>query len=285
MEKDKQVIVSEQSKALERINVQFGLMQKVLKEDDYTCPLTINWWNSLPEQWQAIFSFFVKFQSPPTEKYISMGSFETIEAWYNPDSRGWEIFKEVYPNISRDLPVGRPEINKEFMEELFLLEKITLVDSDIQDISHLAHFKNLKTLNLAINYIEDIEPLRGLLNLKTLVIGSHCITNIDVLATLINLENLDISLGEIKSFNFLATLKKLIKLDVCSCEIENFNVPTTLTQLQEINLFENNIVDLGGLVGLISLKKLDLSINRIYDVTPLSELSNLESRDFNLFSR
>ena len=256
-----------------KVEKQLKVVDKLLHQDS---PLTLDWWNNLPEEWKAIFSFYIKFKSEYTDDFHS---FDIIWAWYNEDLTSLKRLEENNHVITSDIPFGMPKIDKLFLEELYLIDNISISNSNIKDISPLSNLINLANLDLSLNYIDDIKPLKKLSNLKYLNLGYHNLTNLETLKYLSSLEELDLSCGVVNSLDCLSCLTKLSTLNLqCSC-IEILNIPTTLVNLYELNLDDNNISDLRGLVGLINLRTLILSHNKICDISPLSELKSLQHID------
>ena len=279
MEKDKYLMVSEGTRALARLNAHLGLTQKILSEGDTACPLTLDWWHSLTDEWKAIFCFHVKFNSKIKEvakEYLGISCNWTIMAWYNQDLETWKAYERVYKNINSDIPLGLPNIDGLFLQQLYQIERLFAVDFHFDDINPLSSLNNLKFLDLGLNFIDDIEPLRQLKKLRELIVSTHSLTKFDIIRNFSDLEILDISNGKIEDLNFLNFLINLKQLDVSSAEVSTFTIPITLKNLEFINLSSNEIDDLDGLVGLTSLKHIDLAVNKIYDIIPLTNLPNLE---------
>ncbi len=113
------------------------------------------------------------------------------------------------------------------------LEHLTFSYKNISNISPLAEFKNLVSLDLRNNNISDVSPLAELTQLNSLVLQDNNISDISPLAELTQLNSLNLENNNIFDVSPLAEL----------------------TQLNSLVLQSNNISDVSPLVGLINLKQ------------------------------
>ena len=119
---------------------------------------------------------------------------------------------------------------------------------NISDLSPLAGFTRLTTLNLSGNQISDISPLTDKVNLQRLILAHNPITNLRPLAGLVKLQYLDLSHTQ---------------------QITDLRPLAGLVNLQHLDLQHNRIVDITPLKGLTQLEKLYLNSNQIVDLKPL----------------
>ena len=103
------------------------------------------------------------------------------------------------------------------------------------DISPLAYFVNLTSLEFNSNLISDLTPLRGLTKLKSLKVSFNRITDINPLASLTELENLDLMYNQINDVRPLAGLKSLRHVQIRENPITDYSplkdiYPTLITK-------------------------------------------------------
>ncbi len=87
------------------------------------------------------------------------------------------------------------------------LISLNLWDNKIQDLTPLAGLTNLQVLNLGHNLITDIGPLAGLKNLKQLLLFENSISDLSPLAGLTNLQVLDLRSNPIADYSVVDALK------------------------------------------------------------------------------
>ena len=133
-------------------------------------------------------------------------------------------------------------------------------DSDkIHDISALAYFPNLVSLDIALNAIEDIS----------------------VLASLTKLEKLEAPMNRIKDISAIAGLTSLRHAVFWNNEIADISPVQNLTELEVLSFFQNRVHDIGALGGLKKLTTLELRDNYIVDFRAILDiLPNLTEKDF-----
>ena len=141
-----------------------------------------------------------------------------------------------------------------FLGYLVDLEKIALIETEVNDFSPLQGLPQLKQVNLVNGEVADLSSLGGLSNLKVL-----------------SIEKLPIScLAPIKGFAELRELH-LIKtgiLDLSSIK--------DLQSLKVLNLRDTKVADLTPLKGLRNLQTLHIENTQVTDLEPLRGLSRLK---------
>ena len=135
------------------------------------------------------------------------------------------------------------------------LEHLNWTNRNISDISLLAEFKNLVSLDLRNNNISDVSPLAELTQLTSLVLQSNNISDVSPLAELTQLNSLNLCNNNISDVLPLAELIQLNSLNLCNNNISDVSPLAELTQLTSLVLQSNNISDVSPLVGLINLKQ------------------------------
>ncbi len=139
------------------------------------------------------------------------------------------------------------------------LEGLIIADSEIEDLSWLADFPNLKVfecqgnglrslegievltkaeeISVKSNFIADLTPLKGLTQLKMLNLYENEITQIDSIAHLNQITHLDLAKNKITSIAPLAEWRDLHYFSVYSCyELHDVGVVANFTKLSSLNL-------------------------------------------------
>ncbi len=156
------------------------------------------------------------------------------------------------------------------------LEHLTFSYKNISDISLLAEFKNLVSLDLRNNNISDVSPLAELIQLNSLNLQNNNISDVSPLAELIQLNSLNLQDNNISDVSPLAELKNLEGISLQDNNISDVSPLAELIQLNSLNLQDNNISDVSPLAELTQLTSLVLQSNNISDVSPLVGLINLK---------
>lgn len=133
----------------------------------YDTEALINWWNTLPMYWKAVFSKQIQINTEPTteqlHQIISMQELNLNDNTY----------------IQNLMPVSR----------LTNLRKLYLAHTEISNLLSLNSLTNLEVLDIEGTYISSIEPLQHMTNLKQLNITE---TQVDDLEPLMNNNNIEV---------------------------------------------------------------------------------------------
>ena len=149
------------------------------------------------------------------------------------------------------------------------LEFLSIVRSEVSDLTPLAGLENLQVLKLNYNRITDISPLSGLVNLQELGLQNNQIVDISPLAGLIGLRDLRLKSNEVVDISPLSGLVNLRYLELQDNQISDITPLQGLVNLEGLSLAGNQISDISPLQGLVNLKELILGGNPITDFTPL----------------
>ena len=152
-------------------------------------------------------------------------------------------------------------------------------EDKITDVTGLACFTNLSSLNLNNNQISNFEPLCGLEKLETLEVRFNDISNFTSLSKLVNLKQLDASNNRIVDLSGIENMKKLEHLLLSNNNIKNGLSPLNSLKdsLTILTLNNNKISDVSGLSQL-KLNALYLAYNEIADISPINTV-NLDNFD------
>lgn len=193
----------------------------------------------------------------------------------------------------------------EELSQLRALNSFSAVGAGLSDISALANYKGIVTLNLSGNNIKDISPLAEMSGLRKLYLDDNPIRDFSPLLSLTNLSSLsirgmeideqllkelsaalpdcaiysdrasidavEISLGGVR---FRSDVKEL---DLSGTGIREISALSQCGNLRRLNLSGNRITDISPLVNLPSLEWLDVSYNEIADLNPLISISTLRT--------
>ena len=169
-----------------------------------------------------------------------------------------------------------PEENPITQLAMLRLEKLTAIESQIENINGLEYAINLRSLALPVNQIHDITPLTNLVNLSSLSLRNNPIEDLSPLAHLTKLTYLNLSQVIIKDLTPLSNLTQLRELYLISCQLTDITPLANLTQLTWLNITVNWIADISPLANLTQLEILDIYRNPIVDLSPLQGLSSTE---------
>ena len=140
------------------------------------------------------------------------------------------------------------------------LTSLTARDSEISNITGLAHATNLTSLDLRDNSIATISALSGLTSLETLKLKGNSIDNISALSNLTGLTLLNLKDNDIVTITVLSEL----------------------TNLEHLRLDGNSITDVQPLTSLVNLQKLWIAGNSLTNAHLLSSLTNLTTIDITI---
>ncbi len=156
---------------------------------------------------------------------------------------------------------------------------LSIIESDIQDISLISNLINLKELYLGGNQIFDISALNNLKNLTYLDLGGNQILDISVLSHLTNLTELYLGGNQISDISVLSHLTNLKVLYLYNNQVSDISALGCLTKLTSLNLYNNRVSDISALSNLLNLIDLDLENNQISDISALSHLTSIIELD------
>ena len=207
-------------------------------------------------------SFFEKsivFNDPVLEDRVREGMQIT-----NGDITGVQAEKVEKFDLSAASP-GVPEKNK------------------IQDISVLAYFKNLKSLDLSWNRMEDITPLTGLNKLERLYLnGNGAIRDYAPLAELVNMKDIMFVGCQVDSADLqsCAQMNMLESFWVESVYLKDAGIVSNFPNLRKLVLKECGVQDISPVSGLTLLEDINLEDTPVSDLSPLLSLHNLKTAAF-----
>ncbi|MCL1831973.1 MAG: leucine-rich repeat domain-containing protein [Oscillospiraceae bacterium] len=154
------------------------------------------------------------------------------------DTQGENGQPTVYTQDPNDRPIPEPEnpvaqthnnigLTDEYLLEMiedgeipYDITNLSLRDNELTDLTPLAQFRYLETLNISENQIVDLKPLSELKNLKRLIISGNQIVDLTPLSALDGLMVLELQNNEIKDVTPLKDMKLLIRLNLYNNDID-----------------------------------------------------------------
>lgn len=166
-----------------------------------------------------------------------------------------------------------------YSDDLWAITELT-VPAEAVELSDLRHLLYLEKLTLTDRQISDLSFLEGMTRLKKLDLSGCAIAaDMSVLKTLPALEELDLSGCSISSLSFLEGAPSLKKLDLSRNAVGNLTVLSTIPTLQTLDLSDNAVSDLAPLAGLVELTSLDVSENVLTTIAPIRNCVKLSYLD------
>ena len=166
-----------------------------------------------------------------------------------------------------------------YSDDLWAITELT-VPAEAIDLSDLRHLLYLEKLTLTDRKIEDLSFLEGMTRLKSLDLSGCTISgDLGVIKTLPALEELTMRGCSISSLSFLEGAPALKKLDLSSNAVGSLSVLSTINTLQSLDLSDNAVSDLTPLGGLMDLTELDVSENVLTSAAPIRNCLKLATLD------
>ncbi len=166
-----------------------------------------------------------------------------------------------------------------YSDDLWSITELT-VPTEASELSDLRHLLYLEKLSLRDHQLTDLSFLSGMTHLKSLDLsGCSIATDLGILKTLPALEELTMESCSISSLAFLEGAPSLKKLDLSHNAIGNLSMLATIPTLQELNLSDNAVSDLSALSALTELTVLNLSENVLTSIAPIQGCIRLTTLD------
>lgn len=184
-----------------------------------------------------------------------------------------------------NLSGGRATVDLSPLAELYQLEVLRIVRTQLSDIAALSNLKKLKFLHLSWissprvsrSPLANLAPLEALTSLQNLSVIRSSVTDLSPLETLIELRELCLSQTLVRDFGVLSRLTELVKLVADDTLMEDLTFASELRQLQVIAVGATQVSKLEPVARLSHLKSIDLNGTQVCDVSALAGLESLES--------
>lgn len=158
------------------------------------------------------------------------------------------------------------------------LEKLTLTDRQISDLTFLEGMTRLKSLDLSgCTITADLDILKTLPALEELNMQGCSISTVAFLEGAPSLKKLNMAHNSIGNLAPLATVPTLQTLDLSDNAVADPAPLAKLTELTNLNLSENLLTSIEALGSCAKLGVLDVSSNKIADIAAVQRLMSLTS--------
>ncbi|MBK5486181.1 leucine-rich repeat domain-containing protein [Bacillus sp. TH17] len=186
------------------------------------------------------------------------------------------VDKKLQQHINKN-NLERKNINEPITkEDLLQIKTLSIYSGEgINEIAGLEYMTNLEKLTLRESNVTDISVISGLRHLKYLDLSSNPIESIQPVSKLENLDMLFLRDNKIADLTPLSQMKKIKILDLIGNNIKDLTPLFTVLSLEEVYLANNQISNLSGIEKLKNLNLLWIGNNKISDVEPISKMSNL----------
>ncbi len=186
------------------------------------------------------------------------------------------VDKKLQQHINK-YNLDRKNINEPITkEDLLKIKTLTIYSGEgINEIAGLEYMTNLEKLTLRESNVTDISAISELRYLKFLDLSSNPIESIQPVSKLENLDMLFLRDNKIADLTPLSQMKKIKTLDLIGNNIKDLTPLFTVSSLKEVYLANNQISNLSGIEKLKNVKLLWIGNNKISDVEPISKMSNL----------
>ena len=181
--------------------------------------------------------------------------------------------------------LGLTDAQLQQLTALYALDRLSLKNNQISDITALSELKGLDELDLSGNRIRTVQPLTELDSLRSLNLDRNPLTDCTELRSLRFLASLSIVDTGMEEGTVYALAESLpdcaIRFGTSGEEKLFFAGEIFQLNTAELSLSRKNLTDISMLQGFTELKILNLSDNEITDIRPLMELSKLEKLNIN----
>ncbi|MGH0485651.1 leucine-rich repeat domain-containing protein [Bacillus mycoides] len=186
------------------------------------------------------------------------------------------VDKKLQQHINKN-NLERKNINEPITkEDLLQIKTLSIYSGEgINEIAGLEYMTNLEKLTLRESNVTDISVISGLRHLKYLDLSSNPIESIQPVSKLENLDMLFLRDNKITDLTPLSQMKKIKILDLIGNNIKDLTPLFTVLSLEEVYLANNQISNLSGIEKLKNVNLLWIGNNKISDVEPISKMSNL----------
>lgn len=160
------------------------------------------------------------------------------------------------------------------------LQKLTLSNCSISNITALEATSALTYLDLSNNAIRNIGAISAMTELQELYLQNNVVEDLTALSGNTYLTVLNVSHNKLTTLSPVSTLTALTKLEAEYNKITNIGDLTNLSSLSVLHLGENSLTSIDQLAGHTEIEDLDISNNQLTDIGKLSTLSNLKYLNF-----
>lgn len=204
----------------------------------YNTEVLTTWWNGLDDIWKAIF-----------RKELSIPSYD------DPDDLQLQKIVDM-----RELVV-KPEypiISLASLTDFVWLERLTINNQSVRDITPLANKPYLLELNMQNNPVSSLKPIEGSTLLELLNIENTQISDLGPLSKMSNLITLNASGTPLKSLKPLSGLTKLENLFINNTDVKNLSPIENIASLKQLKVYNTKVKK--NTIEKLQQKRLDMNI-------------------------
>ncbi len=177
-----------------------------------------------------------------------------------------------------ELEVPEDVIELSDLQYMTYLEKLTIQDRKLEDLSFLSAMPRLRELNLdGCTITGDRELLGTLPALETLSMNRCAISSLAFLQNAPALKELHLGSNALGNLTMLTTIPTLEKLDLSDNAVSDLTPLQQLPKLTELNVSQNLLVTINPLAVCTGLTVLDVSDNKLTAIDTVSSLTALTS--------
>ncbi|MGE7891116.1 leucine-rich repeat domain-containing protein [Bacillus cereus] len=162
------------------------------------------------------------------------------------------------------------------LEYMTNLEKLTLRESNVTDISAISTLRGLKYVDLTSNPIENIHPIGQLENINMLFLRDNKISDLTPLSKMKKIKTLDLIGNNIKDIQPLFTLSTMKQLYLANNQISDLTGIDRLNNVELLWIGNNKINNVESISKMSNLIELEIADSEIKDISPLSKLGKLQ---------
>jgi hypothetical protein len=195
------------------------------------------WWAGLDPIWQAIFRNAASLQTDM------------------PDALGLQRVIDL-----RELEIGTefPIVSLDPLTDLMWLERLTINNQGVHDLTPLAHKEHLIELNAQNNPVSSLKPIEESTLLELLNIENTQVDDLAPLSKMNNLITLNASGTPVKSLKPLSGLMRLENLFVNNTNVRSISPVENIPSLKQLKVYNTKVKKRA--VESVQQKRLDLNI-------------------------
>ncbi|MDD5161119.1 MAG: leucine-rich repeat domain-containing protein [Sulfuricurvum sp.] len=180
---------------------------------------------------------------------------------------------------AEDLGIGGENVENISLLQFFPnLKNISLSNSNVRDLTPLAKISNLQELDISDNPVTDFKPLLSLKKLETLSIRNDNIADLSILGQIKSLKSLRIYSNGIKDITPFSNLTNLEDLLISSRSLSNICLLNKLTKLKILNMgLSEQVNDISCLKDLKQLEELDITYTKVKKIEVVKNYTHLVS--------
>ncbi|HDR7688070.1 TPA: leucine-rich repeat domain-containing protein [Bacillus toyonensis] len=162
------------------------------------------------------------------------------------------------------------------LEHMTNLEKLTLRESNVTDISAISKLRDLKYVDLTSNPIKNIHPIEQLENINMLFLRDNKISDLTPLSKMKKIKTLDLVGNNIEDIQPLFTLSTMKQLYLANNQISDLTGINQLSNVELLWIGNNKISNVESISKMSNLIELEIADSEIKDISPLSKLGKLQ---------